>query len=217
MGLNKFVTKVLVLSLPSRKDRRKAISERLNRLGVAFQFVDAIPGSDLEPYGGKHAGRNASGCYCTHLLAVSMANVAKWKSVCILEDDVVFHKDFNNHLNRLFKDVPADWEMITMGCIHIDQPEPVNDYIVKNKKSVGTWAYILRQSVYEDFIKVRAGASNKNDVYTSMLMKDHAVYSPAKGIVGVAKDWSDIKQMNYDPENFNFSYRDNVDYKEMDL
>lgn len=217
MVLSDYVDKVYVINLKRRIDRWKQVQKELN--GIEFERFEAFDAERL-PYlnGRTHPYKNpkipyyAAGCFLSHLNAINVANICKMESVCILEDDVLLCPDFHYRLELFMDSVPADWDIIYLGTMPLDPHTPLNAYVSVVNRSVGTWAYIVRDKAYRFFIEERIDVNDKNDMCTARLQKTLNVYCPSKGLAGVRPDFSDVKQRNYD--NRRFKFKDDFDYNE---
>jgi hypothetical protein len=193
--LNKIVDKVFVINLKSRPDRKERLSCLLDKEGIEYQFIEAIDGRDY-PQGNLSWG--AMGCLLSHNLVCTIAQASKLKSYCVFEDDIVLCKDFGKRLAT----IPDDYDMFYLGCTIIkDLPTERKD-IWQLKEWWGSWAYIVRESAYKDYLQVRLDMNEPEDVYSSQLSTKLNVKTIISGLVGVNKDFSDVKQIVYNPVNF---------------
>jgi hypothetical protein len=75
--------------------------------------------------------------------------------ILIFQDDVVLRDDFNNHLNKLLKNIPEDAEIINFGfhkTAHLKDFEALdfnnpNDSLVKSKQDINSEVCILADNV----------------------------------------------------------------------
>lgn len=65
----------------------------------------------------------------------------------ILEDDVVFPKTFQNDLERIYPEVPSDWDVLFLGRT-VTSGKRVGKHVIKfgprTHKNWGNWAYVVR-------------------------------------------------------------------------
>ncbi|PVY70344.1 glycosyl transferase family 25 [Tamilnaduibacter salinus] len=107
---------ILVISLGRATDRRAAIQEQFDDLGLPFTFLDAVDGQQSHPLFSKYNASKASligeiplsaghlGCYASHYLAWQQC-VNDGQPKIVLEDDALLHTDaflaFLEHIPEL--------------------------------------------------------------------------------------------------------------------
>lgn len=97
--------KVVVINLPTSRERREYISQRLSQLGISYSFFDAINGRDgsdprLHLYNdanrlfekGHSLSPGEQGCFASHR-AVWEHSVKENANILVLEDDVELSDD----------------------------------------------------------------------------------------------------------------------------
>ncbi|MBX9853046.1 MAG: hypothetical protein K2X86_14990 [Cytophagaceae bacterium] len=92
------------------------------------------------------------------LTTLNLINDAKkngYSSVLILEDDIEFHPQINEIVDRHFNEVPADWELFQFGAVHKKAPERVGESfrIFRMKESDCLHCYALQSSIYDVMIE----------------------------------------------------------------
>ena len=83
---------IYVISIPTAKERRGRIQDRLDALDLKFVWVDAIDTRGLEQ------GSGVIGCYKSHLLAYSRLLESEAESCLIFEDDAVLDSEIAGFL-----------------------------------------------------------------------------------------------------------------------
>lgn len=158
-----------MVSLDNRPDRRSHAAAQLAAVGA--QLVDAgiaepfsgnvelqrgIPSKTMQvsvPKYKNHAGM--AGCALSHWSVLARAVQEGWDSVCIIEDDVVFGKAFNERLAYAIQRLPADWEALWIGHVphkpaaKAYQHGPLNGYhetLAVPKSVWGTHCYALSRA-----------------------------------------------------------------------
>jgi len=95
----------------------------------------------------------AFGVHMSHIWILEDAISHKWKSILILEDDVVLHQDFYDLFMHQYKNLPDHWKMWQLGASqHGNWNElEINDknqlYKVK-PKTYGAFAYALKSEIF---------------------------------------------------------------------
>ena len=120
---------VFVINLKRSAARRDHTTKQLNDLGIPFQIIEAVDGTDLSDSEIKNNGnfgiyknglypryllKEEIGCALSHLNIYHKMVAEKTPIACILEDDNDFSKDFktlliNDQLNI------EDWDLLYLG------------------------------------------------------------------------------------------------------
>jgi GR25 family glycosyltransferase involved in LPS biosynthesis len=108
--------------------------------------------------------RGVLGCYLAqrNLLNKIAKDYSKGKdnteSTLILEDDVLFPKTFQNDLERVYPEVPDDWDVLFLGRTSI-AGRKVSEHIVKmnprHRSNSGNWAYLVKNKTLKKKILPR--------------------------------------------------------------
>lgn len=128
-----------VINLITDKFRRNHIKHILNKLNINYTLVivEKITDSILNDINNKcklKLNKGVIGCCLSHLWCIKHAISSKYKHFLILEDDIIFHKNFET----LFKQLDYDqYDMIQLGCCDFNlhsnlQNENLKDIIAKN-------------------------------------------------------------------------------------
>ena len=96
-------------------------------------------------------------------------------SLLILEDDVLFDPSFSEKFPVFVRGLPADWDMVFLGALHREDPVPVAENVVRIRHAYSTYAYALRNSIFDAFIAANYGSPNQVDVNNGMLQSNHIV------------------------------------------
>lgn len=117
--INNVFDKVYVVNLEHDKDKRNSMQSKLNQLNIEFEFYKAVDGSKLENCKLLRFGnKGAIGCKCSHMEIFKQAKLEGLSKILILEDDLFFLKDFNNHFNNSYEQlltVDKEWQVLYFG------------------------------------------------------------------------------------------------------
>ena len=113
------VPKIFIINLPKATDRKKHMTEMLNKQKIKFEFIEAVNGSNLteekikECYNSKlthyHHGRDLSkgeiGCALSHIKFYELVVKNNLPGAIVLEDDCKINKDFSEVSVELNKSI----------------------------------------------------------------------------------------------------------------
>jgi glycosyl transferase family 25 len=149
----------LVISLVRSPDRRERACAELSSTGLAWAFLDAVDGSQLQSPPAEYRPRkvkrllgfemtpNEIGCFLSHKKAWQ-ACVDTNKPTLIFEDDFVLLPDFEKCL-RLLLTRFQDWQLVRLQGLADTAHETVKNIegisIVKNQEDpLGATAYVIK-------------------------------------------------------------------------
>ncbi len=119
--------RIVVINLPYKPERRAALARNLGQTGIArpddITWATAISGDWSPPPAWWGAGNGAWGCLMSHVRAVQDAIMDGVETLCLLEDDVVFHPQAALMLERLLWELPKDWDQVYLGGQHLKEAE----------------------------------------------------------------------------------------------
>ncbi len=179
-------------------DRRP---ERWQRMQGAFaahdihavQRVSAIDGNEvvLPPNWLHTAG--AYGCLLSHVRVVREAREAGASSVLIFEDDAVFDPQFKDKFSSFIEELPSDWDMLYFGALHKDEPVRVSEHVARITKANSTFAYAIRDTVFDAFIELNSRAEHVLDMNSYLLQERFKCYCFMPNLVWVESEYSDVQ------------------------
>lgn len=117
-----------VINLPERKDRRKAITRELERVGMPLKpaIVELFPAvKPKERRGFPNIG--ARGCFLSHFGILESAMKKRLSNVLIIEDDLVIQPALENNMNAVLENLRnTDWGIVYLGHVETfpDLPTP---------------------------------------------------------------------------------------------
>ncbi len=200
MRLDCTFQKIFLLNLRRRPDRLEAAQAELSRVGVYAEVVHSIDAKE-EPdtLPGLYNSPGSSALARTVLNLIERASAERIASFLLLEDDVVFHADFQAKLEALT--LPADWEAFYLGCQHVEPPESVAPGIVRVMKGYDTHALGLSAQMYPAVVdvlnrKYHFGAC-ESDVRISFLQPFRRMYAALPNLTWQRVATSDIRQRTY--------------------
>lgn len=101
--INNYVNHIYVINLEYDVKRRKYITVLMKKYNINFEFI-IVPRLKEEEYLqiGNHAiNIGEAGCYLSHMFCLNDAITNKYDKIIIFEDDIIFHKAFNNLFEKI--------------------------------------------------------------------------------------------------------------------
>jgi hypothetical protein len=197
------------INLGRRGDRRAETEVRLDEAGVTAERFSAIDASGIPvsattarmvqetgPDGmirwqitksprGEVRGYEGAGRYAlalTQRLALREARRRGAPAVLLLEDDVVFHPNFQALVSAV--DLPDDWGIFYLGCTHNRRPSWAGTRVVRCDYAVDTHAIAVRAPYYgrvmemlDRHLKPDLGVAKASDQFLALLHQEIPSYA----------------------------------------
>lgn len=178
--ISQYFDKIFVLNLDRRPDRWKKISEKLDQFKIKYERFSAIDGekidfnnSNFKQGMGLLENKYANACLLSHLEIIKLAKEKCYKRILIFEDDVLLSKEFEVRLQyiRYIK----NWKLLYLGCSQYDWnvEMTIGDKFYFSKKSLGTFAYAIDQTIYDDVINILSNEEKSVDNLLSEIQKKY--------------------------------------------
>lgn len=194
-GINETFPHKVCINLDRRPERRQQMQLKFARHGIhSVRRFPALDGDrlDIPPHWLHTPG--AYGCLRSHLQVVEEARQLRVPSVLIFEDDVVFDSHLQEKFRACIEQLPPRWDMLFFGALHKDEPVKVSDNIVRLTRSNSTYAYALRDTVFDGFIELNRKAEDVLDVNSFLLQQRFNCYCFMPHLAWVETDYSDAQQ-----------------------
>jgi glycosyl transferase family 25 len=177
---------IFIINLKTRSKRKEKTLAELGRNKLQGTFIEAIDGRYLDAENLKKRGvvaddpqyrklrRGEIGCYLSHLKCWDLILQSKKSYGLVLEDDVVFTKNFKCKFNDTFKHIKdLEWDIITLGrrckpawfnkkCL--DGTSIYADSFYPAVVGYGTFAYIIKRDAIEKLLRTTFPISKPIDV-----------------------------------------------------
>jgi GR25 family glycosyltransferase involved in LPS biosynthesis len=124
LSINEYFDKIFILNLKRRPDRKAKMIEKITKVGITnYEFVEAVDGLE-EPcisyyryksqFNGFFEPPGAMGILLTILKIITVSKNRGYGKILILEDDAIFHKNFNMIFSEKQKHIP-EWKLLYFG------------------------------------------------------------------------------------------------------
>jgi glycosyl transferase family 25 len=194
-GINEAFPYKVCINLDRRADRWRQMRLKFERHGIhPVSRFPALDGDELEvPAHWRHTA-GAYGCLRSHLEVVSEARRRGAPSVFIFEDDVVFDEHLQQKFRASIGQLPADWDMLYLGALHKDEPIRISDHMARITEANSTYAYGLRDTVFDAFIELNRKAETVLDLNSLVLQREFNCYCFMPHLAWVEDDYSDAQK-----------------------
>ena len=187
-------TKNVCINLDRRPERWERMQTQLARHGILnVQRFPAVDGNSVpKPAGWTHSA-GAYGCLLSHVEVVRAAQRSNASSVLIFEDDTVLDPEFQSKFASFSKEVPDDWDMLYFGALHKDEPAQISEHVGRITKANSTYAYALKNTVFDAFIELNARAEHVLDMNSYLLQERFNCYCFMPNLAWVEAEYSDVQ------------------------
>jgi len=158
--LHKLVDNVYAINLPGSTDRRANIDKQCFDIGTHYQLWPAIDGraENVEWHESDYAKnvhgwtQGAAGLVYTTINIIKDAKEKGYKSILILEDDIVFRPRIYETAVDAMKHLPEDWELFHLAAQHFKTPGRKGNLL----QLEGAWscqAYMVHERAYDMYLE----------------------------------------------------------------
>lgn len=208
--LNNYFDHVFCINLVNRPDRRNKMQERFNKLGIIVEWITTVEFgfADKLLYLLKKAGHDfvnpgEISCAIAHYSIIKIAKERGYKNIFILEDDCVFHKDFNELLPECMSLLaPLKWDMLFLYTMQFH--DKINKLVVNDTSSLMLFSpteahcassYAINHTMYDTLIDYLDNDFRIIDSRYRLLMDDPKlnIYSVFPNLCGQDIDTSNIR------------------------
>ena len=159
--IRNIVDEIYIINMDKDADRMKKLNNKMNKLGLKYKRISGIDGKKIyEKYEGKTNLRPGQlGCLLSHQIVLKDAIKNNYNNILVLEDDVIFHKDFHNEFKKKFKyliDREKNFDLIYLGCSQKHNWKNINikkEYL-DGYKMDGTFSMIINNNIYKKIINL---------------------------------------------------------------
>ena len=183
------------ISLDRRPERWQDMQRKFDHHGIrSVHRFSAFDGNQMKLPADWMYTPGAYGCLRSHLEVVREAQQRRLPSVLIFEDDVVLDEELENKFRVYIDELPPDWDMLFFGALHRDEPIMVANNIARITQAYSTYAYVLRDTTFADFIELNREAQRELDHNSLILQRRFNCYSFMPHLAWVEIDHSDAQQ-----------------------
>lgn len=165
--------KAYLINLDRRPDRLEHMSRQLGQLGIPFERIVAVDGSDpavalqakgcVPGVGGKIMSQNAYACFQSHRQAWLRVSESDHPYGIVMEDDLVLSPGITEFMNDTW--VPPDADFVKLETyeirLHVDKGAGINLGTRRlrrlRSRHVGGGCYVLSRGVAREILAATSG------------------------------------------------------------
>lgn len=197
------VDKVYAINLPTSEERRNNIMRQCHSIGTHFEMVKAINGREENVYwvqnewNSKHDGwtQGAAGLVHTTINIIEDAIANNYKTIMIMEDDIVFKPNVYKEAKNLYQCLPDNWELFHLACQNYNPPRRIGNL----HQLSGAWScqiYIINHLIYEEYLEWLRLVDRPIDSITSGVFHPRGnSYAPLMDLIKTVPNYSTIRDM----------------------
>jgi hypothetical protein len=198
------VDKVYAINLKSSKDRRNNIMRQCHSIGTHFKMIEAIDGRAENVYwvknewNSKYDGwtQGAAGLVYTTIKIIEDAKSNGYKSIMIMEDDIIFKYNAYKEAKILFECLPDNWEFFHLASQNYSfTPKRIGNL----HKLTGSWScqiYMISERVYDEYLDWLKLVDRPIDSITSGVFHPRGnSYAPIVDLIKTIPNYSTIRDM----------------------
>ena len=135
------------------------IDFKMRKIGLPYKRISGVDGKKIYKYYEKKTNLNYGklGCLLSHINILKDAVNNNYENILVLEDDIIFHKNFLNEFYNRYKYLinnEKKFDLIYLGC---SQKHNWNNIIIKKNylignKMDGTFAMIINKNIYKKIL-----------------------------------------------------------------
>lgn len=178
-----FLKNVFLINLEKRPDRLNKMNVLLNYHNINYTRINAIDGTLLADEfnnikNTKITSLGAYGNLLTNIEIIKMAKKNNYQYIVIFEDDLIFHKQFNEKLKNISL-IPNDWKILYFGSsqrVGTINKIKKNKYYYKAQQSRGTFAIIINHSIFDELIELWESKYENSDMALEHIQNKYNCY-----------------------------------------
>jgi len=209
--MNEHVDNVYVINMDKDAHRLQKVEAAAEKVGIAFERfvgvdVSAVARDVLDQYVRADVQNKYPtgmiGCGLSHLLVWQDAVRRGFRNVLVLEDDVCFAHDFNECLDRVWEETPADYDILYLGYGERGKPERGGGlrHIHRPGFAVLTHAMVINQRGLRKLLHVITEIDDHIDWKIARNADELEIYSSNKQLV--TQSWEDSNNSNLKAQTF---------------
>ena len=158
------IDKIYVINLKKNTDRLEKFIEHSRKANVAVERFDAVNGKELEkddPYilrcfiKEHNLNPGQIGCALSHIKIWEDAVKNNYNNIIVFEDDAVIPEDFWDKFDKVYNELPEDWDLLLLGGTNLGGRIYSDNLLVPDNRSGnwGTFAMLINVNFIKKILK----------------------------------------------------------------
>ncbi len=182
--------KTFIINLPHRTDRLDQFTHPdPDFIHEGFEIFVATDGAQF-PFEKNKRMRGHMGCWDSHRRLMEVIQDQGNGMTLVLEDDCQLLD--NVYIDTYMRELPEDWDLLYLGGINQDGPEPYSDHLDYAKNILQTHAYIIRDKFIPILLETLTNHRWKVDIVFSEAIKRGKCFICNPAIAIQRESYSDI-------------------------
>ncbi len=137
----------IYINLENREDRKKEILSEFDKLNIPKNKIRKVSGVRIPKNGHK-------GCIQSHIIALQMAKMNKWKNVAIFEDDATVIVEPDTFKLMIEKAMNRKWDVIMISGCNKEKKEDIDEDLYYLKHTTCGTSYIVKDTYYDTLLNL---------------------------------------------------------------
>ena len=137
----------IYINLENREDRKKEILSEFDKLNIPKNKIRKVSGVRIPKNGHK-------GCIQSHIIALQMAKMNKWKNVAIFEDDATVIVEPDTFKLMIEKAMNKKWDVIMISGCNKEKKEDIDEDLYYLKHTTCGTSYIVKDTYYDTLLNL---------------------------------------------------------------
>ena len=173
--INNVFDQVYLINLKKDKKKFKIMDKKLKKYNIKYKLFPGINGSKIKNIKLLRYGTaGAVGIKKTQMNIIKDAIKKKYNRILIMEDDLIFIKDFLKKFNQGYKKIIKkhnDWKLLYLGCsFKYDFKKPRKGFVNANN-SLGNFSVGVDKSVFKKILKSEKDNRPIDDIFVEDIQK----------------------------------------------
>lgn len=145
---------VVFVNRSYRHDRLCLVEEQLREHQICAVRSPGVNFGDINDSRGFQNTRRYA-CSVAKRIAIRNGFQSGAESVLLLEDDVVFHLELRERLEKI--ELPEDWGLFYLGCRHLKPPVPYGPSLLRCTQATDNHAVLIHRNYKNQVIRGLSG------------------------------------------------------------
>ena len=159
--IRNIVCQIYIINMDKDIERMNKLNTKMNNLGLKYKRITGVDGKAVYKNYNTKLRPGQLGCLLSHQNVLKDAIKNNYENILVLEDDVIFHKDFHNEFKKKYKyliDREKNFDLLYLGCSqslkgngYWSKTKLKNEYY-ENYYTDGTFAMLINKRLFNTIL-----------------------------------------------------------------